>query len=421
MTPEAVAGASTASPPERYSDLAALVGESTDNLPGVPGVGPKTAAKWINQYGDLDRRRRPRRPDQGQGGGVAARAPRRRAAQPPAQPAGARPRRCRSPSPSWPARSGTASRCTRSSTAWSSGCCATGCSTTLEAVEAEAEGGFDVDGSVLAPSEVAGWLDEHAAPGARVGVTWSGAWGRGTGDAEARRASPRRTAPRPTSTLADARPAGARQALRAWLADPRRPKALHDAKGPMQALRGPGPAAGAGVASDTALAAYLVRPDQRSYDLADLVLRHLGRELRGRGRRPAARALLDFGADGDAAARRRDGAGPGRPRPGRRARHRSSRPPAAPRCCATSSCRSVDVLAGMERVGIAVDVEVLTGAGGRLRRRGARGRRATPTTRSAASRSTSARPSSCRWCCSTSSACPRPSAPRPATPPTPTR
>ena len=40
--------------PERYSDLAALVGETADNLPGVPGVGPKTAAKWINQYGGLD-------------------------------------------------------------------------------------------------------------------------------------------------------------------------------------------------------------------------------------------------------------------------------------------------------------------------------------------------------------------------------
>lgn len=40
-------------PPERYSDLAALVGEAADNLPGVPGVGPKTAAKWIVQYGDL--------------------------------------------------------------------------------------------------------------------------------------------------------------------------------------------------------------------------------------------------------------------------------------------------------------------------------------------------------------------------------
>ncbi|WP_354212038.1 DNA polymerase I [Arthrobacter sp. UYCu511] len=41
-------------PPNRYSDLAALVGESADNLPGVPGVGPKTAAKWLKLYGDLD-------------------------------------------------------------------------------------------------------------------------------------------------------------------------------------------------------------------------------------------------------------------------------------------------------------------------------------------------------------------------------
>ena len=40
--------------PERYPHLAALVGEPSDNLPGVPGVGPKTAAKWINLYDGLD-------------------------------------------------------------------------------------------------------------------------------------------------------------------------------------------------------------------------------------------------------------------------------------------------------------------------------------------------------------------------------
>ncbi|MFJ6026655.1 DNA polymerase I [Pseudarthrobacter sp. NPDC092424] len=40
--------------PNHYSDLAALVGETADNLPGVPGVGPKTAAKWINLYGGLE-------------------------------------------------------------------------------------------------------------------------------------------------------------------------------------------------------------------------------------------------------------------------------------------------------------------------------------------------------------------------------
>ena len=37
----------------RYRELAALVGEKSDNLPGVPGVGPKTAAKWINSYPTL--------------------------------------------------------------------------------------------------------------------------------------------------------------------------------------------------------------------------------------------------------------------------------------------------------------------------------------------------------------------------------
>lgn len=53
MTPEAVE-AKYGVTPERYPDLAALVGESADNIPGVPKVGPKTAAKWIAQYGDLD-------------------------------------------------------------------------------------------------------------------------------------------------------------------------------------------------------------------------------------------------------------------------------------------------------------------------------------------------------------------------------
>ncbi|MFV0286403.1 MAG: DNA polymerase I [Demequina sp.] len=40
--------------PHQYPELAALVGETSDNLPGVPGVGPKTAAKWIGAYGGLE-------------------------------------------------------------------------------------------------------------------------------------------------------------------------------------------------------------------------------------------------------------------------------------------------------------------------------------------------------------------------------
>ncbi|MDR1862156.1 MAG: hypothetical protein LBQ41_03990 [Candidatus Ancillula sp.] len=39
---------------EKYPDFAALVGEQADNIPGVPGVGPKTATKWIQEYATLD-------------------------------------------------------------------------------------------------------------------------------------------------------------------------------------------------------------------------------------------------------------------------------------------------------------------------------------------------------------------------------
>ena len=40
--------------PEQIVDYLALVGDSSDNIPGVPKVGPKTAAKWLNEYGSLD-------------------------------------------------------------------------------------------------------------------------------------------------------------------------------------------------------------------------------------------------------------------------------------------------------------------------------------------------------------------------------
>ncbi len=41
-------------PPANYPDIAALVGETSDNLPGVPKVGEKTAVKWLTQWGTLD-------------------------------------------------------------------------------------------------------------------------------------------------------------------------------------------------------------------------------------------------------------------------------------------------------------------------------------------------------------------------------
>ena len=41
-------------PPERIIDYLALIGDTVDNIPGVPKVGPKTAAKWLQEYGSLD-------------------------------------------------------------------------------------------------------------------------------------------------------------------------------------------------------------------------------------------------------------------------------------------------------------------------------------------------------------------------------
>ena len=53
MTPQAVLEKYKVTP-HHYPDIAALRGEQSDNIPGVPGVGDGFAAKWVNQYGGLD-------------------------------------------------------------------------------------------------------------------------------------------------------------------------------------------------------------------------------------------------------------------------------------------------------------------------------------------------------------------------------
>ncbi|MDR1999314.1 MAG: DNA polymerase I, partial [Frankiaceae bacterium] len=90
-------------------------------------------------------------------------------------------------------------------------------------------------------------------------------------------------------------------ALAAWLANPEAPKAAHDAKGPVNALALRGWTL-AGLASDTQLAAYLALPGQRSFDLADLVLRYTRRELRNDvgGGEQAQQSLLDPADEGGA-------------------------------------------------------------------------------------------------------------------------
>ena len=141
-----------------------------------------------------------------------------------------------------------------------------------------------------------------------------------------------------------------------WLADGAVPKVLHDAKGPMLALRARGWRL-AGLERDTALSAYLARPDQRSYDLADLTLRYLKRELKaedpgddgqltfdsvgedsaGDAAMLQARAVLDLAEALDAELEERGGT----------------------RLLADVELPLVLVLADMESTGVAVDVEHL--------------------------------------------------------------
>ncbi|NYF99594.1 DNA polymerase I [Janibacter cremeus] len=277
--------------PERYSDLAALVGEASDNLPGVPGVGPKTAAKWINAHGDL----------QGivaavdQIGGKAGQSLRDNLDQV------LRNRRLNALVRDTPIPVGVADVERRE---WDREKVHTlfdslefrvlrdRLFSTFDTAETEVSGGIEVDGTVLAEGEVAGWLAEHAS--GRLGVDVVGEWGRGTGEVTGLGlATVDGTAAFVSVPRLDA---ADESALRDWLADEARPKVLHDAKGPLLALTASGLPLD-GLAVDTAIAAYLVRPDQRSYDLADLSVRHLGRDLAGGDEEPQDQGMLDFSAD----------------------------------------------------------------------------------------------------------------------------
>ncbi|WP_338747784.1 DNA polymerase I [Janibacter alittae] len=296
MTPAAVTDKYGVGP-ERYSDLAALVGEASDNLPGVPGVGPKTAAKWITAHGDL----------QGivaavdQIGGKAGQSLRDNLDQV------LRNRRLNALVRDAPVPLEVADVERRE---WDREKVHTlfdslefrvlrdRLFSTFDTAETEVSGGIEVDGTLLAEGEVAGWLAEHAA--GRLGVEVIGEWGRGTGEVSGLGLA---TVDGTAAFVSVPGLDGAdEKALRDWLADTERPKVLHDAKGPMLALAASGLPL-AGLAVDTAIAAYLVRPDQRSYDLADLAVRHLGRDLSGGDEEPRDQGMLDFSADDTEAGR----------------------------------------------------------------------------------------------------------------------
>ena len=288
FTPEAVVEKYGLTP-EQYPDFAALRGDPSDNLPGIPGVGEKTAAKWILEYGSLQNL-----VDNVEG--VRGKV-------------------------------GESLRANLSSVVlnrelthlvrdvplaqtpdtlrllpWDRDqihrifddlefrVLRDRLFDTLAAVEPEVDAGFDVRGGALEPGAVADWLDRHARDGSRSGVAVVGTHAVYDGDATA-------------LAIATADGEGAyidttvmtaedESSLGSWLADTAAPKALHEAKVAMHDLAGRGWSLG-GVTSDTALAAYLVRPGQRSFALDDLSLRYLRRELRAETPEQQQLSLLD--------------------------------------------------------------------------------------------------------------------------------
>ncbi|MDP9318059.1 MAG: DNA polymerase I [Actinomycetota bacterium] len=351
MTPEAVLE-KYGVPPSNYPDLAAMVGESSDNLPGVPGVGPKTAAKWINQFGSLEAivARVDEIP------GRAGDALREHLADV------IRNRRINALVCDLELRASVADTAARP---WDRDevhkvfdslefrVLRDRLFATLSADEPQIDAAPEVEGVRLSSGEVAAWLADHAAGSERTGVHVVGQWASGTGQVDA-------------VALAGADGVAAwvdateispddETVLATWLADAARPKALHDAKGPLLALEARGwPLAG--LAADTALSAYLSHPDQRSYDLADLTLRYLHRELSGES---AATAQLSFDLDGDSTAATDAMAKAHAVTDLAVALDTELESLGGTRLLSEVELPLVEVLARMERQGIAVDVDLL--------------------------------------------------------------
>ena len=274
--------------PERYPHLAALVGETSDNLPGVPGVGPKTAAKWLNLYDGLD--------------GVIAHAGQIRGR------AGAslrehlddvvRNRRLnrlvtdvdlgvdplRDLRPSGARREELARimealelrslhrRAQRVLTfrddAGSDGGAPDPVRERLAALE------IAVLGRQVEPGGVGAWLDRHAG-GGPLGLDVVGVLAPERGDAQLLALSDGARALALDLALVDP---DDERALAALLGDADRPKIVADAKGAWHALHARGLGLD-GVVADPSLAGYLCRPEQRGYDVAALARRWLDLDL----------------------------------------------------------------------------------------------------------------------------------------------
>lgn len=292
MTPEAVEEKYLV-PPARYPELAALVGESADHLLGVPGVGPKTAVKWLTAYDGLENLIRQADTVKGKAGqsfrdhlddvirnrklnalvrdldldltlAELARHP-------------------------WDPKATRAVFDTLEfRTLWDR--------VRALATESDADGVDEVDdtleisGTVLEPRTLNDWLSTTAG---RIGVYVTGSWGSGSGDVEAVALG----GVDGNAVWFDAAELSPEDedVFAAWLADKDRPKVMHSAKGPVEALAERGWEV-AGLTCDTELASYLLHPDRRAHKFDDAVRTHLNVAL-GEAEENSDQAMLDFGED----------------------------------------------------------------------------------------------------------------------------
>ncbi|MFE9247482.1 DNA polymerase I [Streptomyces sp. NPDC007088] len=285
--------------PAQYPDFAALRGDPSDNLPGIPGVGEKTAAKWITQFGSFAELVERADEVKGKAGQNfrdhldAVRLNRRLTEM--------------VRDVELPKTVGDLERAPYDRKALAM------VLDTLEirnpslrerllAVDPGAEEesepvteGVELDGTIVSGGgQLAAWLSEHGS--SVLGVATVDMWKLGAGE---------------VAEVALAGAGGAavwfdpanldetdERAFAHWLEDPEKPKVMHNAKGLMRVFGERGWSVG-GVSMDTALGAYLVKPGRRSFALDALSLEYLGRELV-----PAADAdgQLAFGADDEAQA-----------------------------------------------------------------------------------------------------------------------
>ncbi|MEU9983369.1 DNA polymerase I [Streptomyces sp. NPDC050856] len=284
--------------PAQYPDFAALRGDPSDNLPGIPGVGEKTATKWISQFGSFAEL--VERADEVKGKvGQALRD----------HLESVKLNRHLTElvrDVELPKSVADLERAPYDRTALK------GFLEVLEirnpslrerllAVDPGAEedeapapdAGVELDGTVLGAGEVAPWLEEHG--GQPLGVATVATWALGVGSVSevALAAAGGQAAWFDTTQLDEAD----ERAFAGWLADPARPKVMHSAKEALRVFPEHGWTL-AGVTMDTALAAYLVKPGRRSFALDALSVEYLHRELAP----AAADGQLAFGTDEQAEA-----------------------------------------------------------------------------------------------------------------------